>query len=223
MANLFLTFTEFLAAIKVEAQLNDTSCDTLILNLTNEILVEIVSSTKNLRDFEIDQDFDIANSSDTNLLGFYFAEIRQIYYKRYNVAIPPVLQNRWTLAEQGGLVCPVIHGANGYPYCYTLRNQVVNQTDPNFQLIFYPVGSAFTHDKIQVIGTAFKFISGGADLMPYSAVYPMLTRSILQRLQIYRNKGKDNTSQWDGLIQRAATGVALGTKDSQGNSENDPT
>lgn len=218
--NQFLTFTEFLAQIKLEAMINDTSYDLLIQQLTNECLTEIISNTRDLRDFALNVEFPILTVATTPILDYYWANIDQVYYQYVPADTTP--QQRYALTEQKGIIEPLLVRFLDKPNSYSLINTTAASNSPSYLMTFYPKSRARTTDLIEIVGTGFKHIVNAADLMPYNSVYPALTRSILQRLQITRNKGLESVKQWDGPIQRALTGASQGTKE-VGNSENSPT
>lgn len=207
---LIKTWTEFLTEVKLEAKVQDTQDDANILNIANEVLVEICSSTSNLRDLRVDEVVVLAGTSTVDYTTVYLHEIEQVYYQKFSAG---VFSRRWELTEANGKVIPPpITGPDAYTVATT-----TTLTTPKSTFTLYPIASGTVGDKLQVVGTGFKYITDANSTMPYVSFYPMIKRSILQRLQIKRNIDPNLIQMMDGSIERATSAAGLGSQDKQGN------
>lgn len=205
--NQILSWAEMLVILKSEGDLNDTSEDTNLLTWANEILAEIAGSTEHIRDFRIDQVTILANASTVDIDGFYIREIEQVYYQKFAAG---VFVRRWDIREQHTPIYPApIVGATD---SYTVK-QTNTTTTPRLTLTLYPIASGVVADKIQLIATVYPKIIDDTTLLPFVSLYPMLKRSVLQRLQMKRNLAPERIDTYKDGIARAATAAGISSKD----------
>jgi hypothetical protein len=204
-----LTWALFLAQLKREAALENNEEDTMMLGIANELLVEICANTENLRDVRIDVTTPIATAGFLDLPNYYLHEVEQVYYQMWGGGS---LLRQWAITEEAGMVCPAPVEGKPNSYVMTYIPDLVT-FNPSYRFTFNPLGSGTVADKVRVIASGIPTIVGVDTVMPYVSFYPMLQRSILQRLQMKRNKDPEKTKQWEPLITRAAQAAGLGSRD----------
>lgn len=206
MATQILTWAEFLASIKAEGDVNDTTEDVWLLTTANEILTEIcASATESLRDLMIDTTVAIAGVNGITFPGIYLGKIFSVFYQKFAAGL---YSRRWDITDVTGVISPApIENATE---AYTAK-QTNTAAVPEVQLVFYPIGSGVVGDKIQIIANGFQHITADATLLPYVSFYPFLRRSLLQRLQIKRDTATELVKSWQPLMQSGAVAAGIGT------------
>lgn len=207
---LIKNWSEFRNELRDELKIQGDVEDNYLLATANEVLAEICSSTSNLRDLRFDVLQAFAVTGTVTLSGTYIHEIEQVYYQKFNAG---VFQQEWELTEMNGLIVPPpIAG----PDSYVVFN---NSTGGTIEFVFNvgPTNLATAGDKLRVVGTGYKYITDITSQMPYVSFYPMLKRSILQRMQIKRNVDPQKIQVVEPSIQRAQTAAGMGSQDKEGN------
>lgn len=181
------TYGEFLARVKLEAKLNDSSEDSLILSLVNECLTILCGMDDYKIDFRLNEVlYPVLNPSTTDLTNIFIDEIKQIIYL-YRVG--GVNKGAWELTESNDVPStPANEDAVALqPSQYKIAPITIAANQIDWKLTFLPYASASTNSLIDIIATGFKTIVDSNSIIPAKSCYAALVTMVLQRLQIKRN------------------------------------
>jgi hypothetical protein len=87
-------------------------------------------------------------------------------------------------------------------------------------IIFYPIASARIDDRIQIVGTGFKYITDINSYLPYFNIYPWLKMNIMERYATKRNLDPQKIALISKMLDRSGAIAAASTNDVDGDTEN---
>lgn len=196
------TFADLRTRIKHEANINDTSEDALILELTNEFLSTLCGMDQYKHDFRFEKRVTITNAVKEEITNLVIDELKEVIYES-NGANP---EGRWEishLSDVPAIPAPTLDNLSYYPSQYQLiPKSNTTASSRNWELIFYPYESGDPGATILLNGTGFIYISADADIIPCKSCYSALSAMILQRLQVKRNVNSAAMQVMDGIINR---------------------
>lgn len=198
-----LTSAEYLASIKLEAKIGDTSEDQTILDLTNEALIEAASLFPENRGLNVDELHDVSTAFGVIIASvasgspIFLTNILQVYYQKFTVG---VFTREWDLSEVGGIVYP--SPIEGTPSAYTIKQQKIAIPFFQYILTFSPTNSGIAGDKIRIIGTGVRIFTAFDTNNQFDMVdlLPFVKRSVLHRLMIKKNQ--QMADQMSALVAR---------------------
>ncbi len=214
--NQIMTGAEFLARIKREAKIVDTSEDTLILELLNELLTLACTADRNLREFQIDQTWAIAGTSSITIDTVYLGRLEYVFYQQMSGGS---VTKEWVIKEISEVI-PLAVVANR-PTAFTFKQAPPSASSivPTYTMTFHPSGQGVIGDRIRIIGVGFKSVANlNTDTLPWVSLYPYLITGIIERLMIKRQQNV-TAEQFSKLSERSANIISnIADDDTSGNS-----
>lgn len=218
--NRVLTWAEFRTDLKTELgiQITEAQQDNFLLALANESLTQMAQSGKDLREFRIDNKWDIVDPDKIEITDTVFATIEQAYI----YCLSDNGDFEYDITEQSGIVGPAHPAGPNSPNSYSVRTIDLDAAGPKTIFQFYPPHAGEDMEqKLHVIGTGFKLIADDTTRLYYFNLYPWLKTSIMERYAIKRNDDPNSLQAITNLANRTGTLGAGGTVDA-GDSVNSP-